>query len=195
MCTLHYYRNNPHNAKLHMMAISNEWHSNPDGAAIMFIRKHPVTKLQYAAELIQAVDLAAVLRYLKYADCYSVIVHLRGATTSITGLPGCHGFHSPYGDYTVFHNGVVPNPEGYRVDSMVISEYLEQNLFHGDTPIHKFNLPWGFANLLVWDNVSQKGYAHASECGTLYRHRIHGISTRVLGDGWQRLAIGWYPLQ
>lgn len=195
MCTLHYYRNNKRNTKIHTDAIAQEWNSNPDGSALLFVRKHPATGILYAAELIQSLDLAVTLRYLQQTDAYSVFVHLRGATTATTGLPGCHGFHSPYGDYTVFHNGVIPNPDGYRVDSIRIGEFLEGEVFSTMEPLNSVFMPWNFCNLLVWDNVQNRGYAHASQSGNLFKHPVHGISTRSLGTGWNKLSVGWYPLQ
>lgn len=121
----------------------------------------------------------------------TVCVHLRAATAGHVGIPNCHFFDTPDGNWTYCHNGIIPCTF-YRVDSLAIGDQLNGRIVH-DLP----NLPyhWDYANVIAIHNASGAVYVHRSQRGKMYCNESGTMFGSSPFEKWVAYdQIGWIQL-
>jgi len=189
MCTIHTFSGLcPDTKHRHLVQIEQDWKTNDDGGSLLLLDEHNQCYLR-----MQCTQLKHLLACIKSSKASRYVVHLRASTTMVTGVPGCHMFDSPSGQYIYCHNGIIRQGDKYRVDSMIVGDVLDNECGeYGDDYYYPDMAHWDFANLIVLDTISDKLLIHKSYSGRLHHdgkgnwstNRINGKYKSPVHDGW-----------
>lgn len=140
---------------------------NPHGFALEIIDTYPM--------FLQGFDVERAIDLIESSEFHRFVLHQRFSTTEYIELADCHGYVSVDGSRW-YHNGIIDNTLGYRVDSQNLKDCL-------DVPEALQRFQGQYANIIrVLDNGSvEVGKAGAS--GQLHRDaKSHNFSTYPVGS-------------
>ena len=190
MCTIHLFPAKYH--KEHTQQIVADFESNSDGTSLVVLDSCEVILR------IQSLTLSPILKVIKayaveFPHCMFA-VHLRMASMhsrKCQPINGCHWFSTPSGDWTYCHNGHIRQGERYRVDSLILDNFLDNV-----RPYELDAIPFNFANIIAIHNSGVIA-VHRSLSGSLYTSAdCKRFSTRSMAGCDCKVEIGWhYPLE
>lgn len=155
---------------------------NPDGASVVVVG--PTGTPVIRAQVLLLKNLVSLIAGTNGS---TFLVHLRASTTSVRGLPGCHMFDTPSGDWIYSHNGVIFDGMRYRVDSMIVGDVID-----GVGPDELTTLPWSFANVVAIHN-SGEIRVHHSFAGKIHSDWKGNWATCAITDDYTEVfRIGWH---
>ena len=192
MCTIHTFNGLcPDTKHRHLVQIEQDWTTNNDGGSVLLLDEHNQCYVR-----LQCTQLKHLLNVIKSSKASRYVVHLRASTTATTGVPGCHMFDSPTGQFIYCHNGIIPAGHKYRVDSMIVGDVLDAEC--GQTKEEYF-LPiishWDFANLIVLDTIADCLIVHKSYSGRLHHDGLGNWSTNRINSRYRSPDCdGWFNL-
>jgi hypothetical protein len=166
--------------------ICRDWESNPDGGSLVAIHRGKVAmRLQTPQKKVLASAIAST-------SAERFVVHLRAATTMATGVSGCHMFDSPSGEWIYCHNGVIPNPDRLRVDSLALGEDLDR----GWSELPDWSR-YGFCNVIAvrHGRGDAEVFIHRSMGGTLFTDDEGNWSSKPVNTRFRPVEQGgWHDL-
>lgn len=189
MCTIHLFDGvNPDVKQRHLEQIEKDWKSNPDGGSVLILDDHNEVTIRF-----QTIKLRYLMAMLKTSKGTTYVVHLRNSTTAQQGVPGCHMFDSPSGEWIYCHNGIIWGA-GYkhRVDSLQLGNELDSLAYVDDKEITLPN--WqdhDFANVIAYHTIERRLFVHRSYSGQLHHDGDNWSSLRI-DHNYNSVSPGWY---
>lgn len=151
--------------------------SNSDGCALLTIGQDDEDTL-----LLKCLSVRPIITALESAmdsGAERAWLHLRFATTSFTGINGCHGFAAD--DYLVFHNGCMARraADAYNVDSELIADDIKN---HGiDEAISLIADHEYYVNAFIVNTTTGAFTVIRMDSGSLYTDNEGNYSTEAFG--------------
>ena len=190
MCTIHLFPAKYH--KEHSRQILTDYDANSDGTSLVVI---------HCGEIVLRLQSLTLKPILKTISAYAAelpecvfAVHLRMASMhsrQCQPINGCHWFSTPSGDWTYCHNGHIRQGERYRVDSLILDNFLDNV-----RPFELDDIPFHFANIIA---IHHSGVVavHRSIAGSLYTSKDgKRYSSRSMSGCSEPVETGWhYPLE
>lgn len=187
MCTIltvdrFFYQNNKQEVD---ERIESDAISNDDGWAVVLLGRN-----RSETVLTQSLELSAVQSAIETVPWTRMFVHSRLATTSTSGIFGCHNFTTvgdglkvnvENGYWIVQHNGILKSPMArhYMVDSMIIPEMIRSSGI--EKTIKYLVEEESYANVFLINPLLGQYIVTRSETNSLYTDQKGNYSTNKVG--------------